>query len=125
MPEGKADKFGTGEEQRKFWVPLFEKHQVDVVLEHHDHTFKRTHPLKGGSVDEKIGIVYLGDGSWGKLRVPKQPEARPYLADVNSTYHLTLHRLEGEQSFHLALDEAGKVLDVTRTVKKPRHRSPS
>ncbi|MBA4188147.1 MAG: hypothetical protein C0467_09030 [Planctomycetaceae bacterium] len=123
-PEGKADKFGTGEEQRKFWVPLFEKHQVDVVLEHHDHTFKRTHPLKSGVVDEKTGIVYLGDGSWGKLRVPKEPEARPYLADVNSTYHLTLHRLEGEQSFHLALDETGKILDVNRTGKKARRRTP-
>ena len=124
-PEGMADKFGTGEEQRKLWVPLFEKHQVDLVLEHHDHTFKRTHPLTGGSVDEKTGIVYLGDGSWGKLRVPKKPEDRPYLADVNSTYHLTVHRLEGEQSFHLALDENGKVLDVNRTGKKPRHRTPS
>jgi hypothetical protein len=124
-PEGRGNRFGTGEEQRKFWVPLFEKHQVDLVLEHHDHTFKRTHPLKGGSVDEKTGIVYLGDGSWGKLRVPKQPEDRPYLADVNSTYHLTMHRLEGEQSFHIALDENGKVLDVNRTGKKPRHRTPS
>src|SRR5262249_48443694 len=49
--EGKGGRFGTGEEQRKFWVPLFERHEVDLVLEHHDHTFKRTHPLRGGLVD--------------------------------------------------------------------------
>jgi acid phosphatase type 7 len=124
-PQGTETKFGTGEEQRKFWVPLYEKHNVDLVLEHHDHTFKRTHPLRGGVVDEKVGIIYLGDGSWGKLRVPKKPEDRPYLADVSETYHLTLHRLEGEQSFHMALDENGRILDVTRTGKKPRHRRPA
>jgi hypothetical protein len=119
-----AGKFGTGEEQRTHWVPLFEKHQVDVVLEHHDHTFKRTHPLTGGTVDAATGIVYLGDGSWGKLRIPKEPEKRGYLADVAPEYHLTLHRLEGEQRFHLALGETGKVLDVSRTAKKPRRRTP-
>jgi hypothetical protein len=123
-PTGEKGKNGTGEEQRKHWVPLYEKHQVDVVLEHHDHTFKRTRPLTGEVVDEATGIVYLGDGSWGRLRVPKEPEKRSYLAEVSATYHLTLHRLEGEQRFHLALGETGKVLDVFRTVKRPRRRTP-
>jgi hypothetical protein len=89
------------------------------VLEHHDHTFKRTHPLKGGLVDPN-GILYLGDGSWGKLRVPKAPEERPYLATVNGSYHLTLHRLEGECRFHMALEETGKIIDVCMTQKKRR-----
>lgn len=123
-PTGINAKFGTGEEQRKHWVPLFEKHQVDIVLEHHDHTFKRTHPLTGGNVDTVTGITYIGDGSWGKLRIPKEADKRNYLADVSPEYHLTLHRLEGEQEFHLALGETGKVLDMFRTGKKPRRRTP-
>ena len=122
--EGQKDKLGTGEEQRKYWVPLFEKHGVDIVLEHHDHTFKRTRPLTGGNIDEATGIVYLGDGSWGRLRVPKEPEKRSYLAEISGSYHLTLHRLEGEQRFHLALGETGKVHDIYRTGKRPRHRTP-
>jgi acid phosphatase type 7 len=124
QPAGLNGKFGTGEEQRKHWVPLYEKHQVDVVLEHHDHTFKRTHPLTGGNVDDATGIVYVGDGSWGKLRIPRDADKRNYLADVSPDYHLTLHRLEGEQRFHLALGETGKVLDIFRTGKKPRRRTP-
>lgn len=123
-PTGEKGKTGTGEEQRKHWVPLYEKHQADVVLEHHDHTFKRTRPLTGGTVDEATGIVYLGDGSWGRLRAANPAERRPYLAELSSSYHLTLHRLEGEQRFHLALGETGKVLDVYRTVKRPRRRTP-
>ena len=115
---------GTGQDQRKHWCPLFEKFGVDIVLEHHDHTFKRTRPLTDGSIDEATGITYLGDGSWGRLRVPKGPDLRPYLEEVSGSYHLSLHRLEGEQRFHLALGETGKVLDVFRTGKKPRHRTP-
>ncbi len=118
--EGETNgKSGTGEGNRKHWVPLFEKHNVDLVLEHHDHTFKRTHPLKDGHVDPN-GIVYLGDGSWGKLRAPKKPEDRPYLAATHETYHLTLHRLEGDQAFHMAIEETGKIMDICSTQKKPR-----
>jgi len=113
---------GSGAENRKFWVPLFEKYNVDLVLEHHDHTFKRTHPMKDGHID-KNGIVYLGDGSWGKLRAPLAPEKRPYLVKATANYHMTLHRLEGEQRFHMAIDENGKIIDVCTTLKKPRGKS--
>jgi hypothetical protein len=109
---------------RKHWVPLFEKYRVPVVLEHHDHTFKRTHPLKGGHVDAN-GVLYLGDGSWGMLRAPRSPEERPYLAAVSQSYHMTLHRLEGERRFHLALEETGKIVDVYMSQKRPRHRRPA
>jgi hypothetical protein len=115
--DGTAEKGGTGEDQRKFWCPLFEKFNVDVVLEHHDHTFKRTHPLTDGRYD-KNGVVYLGDGSWGKIRAPKKPEERPYLATVAEAYHMTVHRLEGKRRFHVALSETGKVEDVYMTVNK-------
>lgn len=107
----------TGHEQRTQWCPLFERYNVDVVLEHHDHTFKRTHPLTNGMKD-KNGVLYLGDGSWGKLRVPKKPEERPYLAVTSAAYHVTLHRLEGEQRFHMAMEDTGKIADVCTTFSK-------
>ena len=96
---------------------MFEKYRVPVVLEHHDHTFKRTHPLKDG-VKDKYGVIYLGDGSWGKLRIPKTPEERPYLATVSGAYHMTTHRLEGEQRFHVALESSGRIADVCTTISK-------
>ena len=114
-----AGKDGTGAENRKHWLPLFERHNVDVVLEHHDHTFKRTHPMWDGHVD-RDGIVYLGDGSWGQLRAPNKPETRPYLAATGEAYHVSLHRLEGQYRYHLAMEESGKIVDVCTTVKRPR-----
>lgn len=104
----------TGGESRKHWVPLFEKYGVSVVLEHHDHTFKRTKPLLNGLPNEK-GVIYLGDGSWGRLRAAQPPEKLGHLAALSETYHLSLHRLQGEERFHLALDEYGKVMDLVRT----------
>jgi acid phosphatase type 7 len=105
---------GTGAENRKYWVPLFEKYRVPVVLEHHDHAFKRSKPLLGGH-ENKNGVLYLGDGSWGKLSVLGMPGKLSYLARSGSEYHMSLHRIQGEERFHLALNEFGKVMDVCRT----------
>jgi hypothetical protein len=112
--EGSNGKEGTGAGNRKHWVPLFEKYRVPVVLEHHDHTFKRTKPLLGGLGNEN-GVLYLGDGSWGRLRTPHTPEQLAYLAASSRDYHLSLHRIQGKERFHLALDEHGRVMDVSRT----------
>lgn len=112
---------GTGEENRKFWCPLFEKYGVDAVLEHHDHTFKRTHPLTGGLRD-RYGVPYLGDGSWGQLRPPATPEKRPYLAAVGQAYHMTVHKLEGDQRYHVAVSEDGRIADVFGTYGKRPHK---
>lgn len=108
---------GTGSDSRKHWVPLYERYNVDAVFEHHDHTYKRTHPLRNGLKDER-GIMYLGDGSWGKIRRPKTPEELPYLARVDEAYHLSVHRIEGEERFHVALSDSGRVVDVCTTTKK-------
>ncbi len=111
----------TGQYSREHWVPLFEKHNVDIVLEHHDHTFKRTHPLKDGMID-KGGLIFLGDGSWGALRSLHEVEPRSYMATASSNYHVTLHRLEGDRRFHMALTHTGRVVDVCTTQKRPLHR---
>lgn len=110
-PDGKP---GTGADQRKYWTPLFDKYRTPLVLEHHDHTFKRTAPLIDGMRNDH-GVLYLGDGSWGRIRAPKKPEKMPILAKSSEAYHMSLHRIEGEERFHLALDERGRVMDVCRS----------
>jgi acid phosphatase type 7 len=32
---------------REHWVPVFDKHHVDLVLQGHDHAYQRTYPLRG------------------------------------------------------------------------------
>ncbi len=115
-------KDGTGAENRSFWVPLFDRHRVPVVLEHHDHTFKRTRPLLDGMAHDN-GVLYLGDGSWGRLRAPQKPDKLPILAKSSESYHLSLHRLQGDERFHLALDENGRVMDVARSGQRTKDNS--
>jgi len=118
-PVGPKGKEGTGEGNRKHWVPLFQKYRVPVVLEHHDHTFKRTKPLVDG-LEDSNGVLYLGDGSWGRLRTPGNLEKLGYLAAASRDYHLSLHRIQGEERFHVALDENGRIMDAAHTAQRKR-----
>jgi hypothetical protein len=117
--EGENGQEGTGEGNRRHWVPLFQKYRVPVVLEHHDHTFKRTKPLLDGHA-HKNGVLYLGDGSWGRIRTPHKPEELAYLAVSSRDYHLSLHRIQGDERFHMALDEHGRVMDICRSAQRKK-----
>ncbi len=105
---------GTGEENRKHWVPLFDKYRVPLVLEHHDHTFKRTKPLLGGLPHDN-GVLYLGDGSWGRLRIPRPKDDLHVMVKTSSDYHITLHKIQGQERYHMAMDEHARVMDVSRS----------
>ena len=52
------------ENGKKFWLPLFDRHNMTIVFENHTHVFKRSKRVKNGKEDEK-GTYYLGEGNWG------------------------------------------------------------
>ena len=43
---------------------------------------------------------------------------RPYLAVADESYHLSVHRIEGRQQFHVALSDTGRVVDVCTSTKR-------
>lgn len=47
------------------WVPIFDKHQVDLVLNGHDHVYMRSYLMKGGEISEDGGTRYVIGGSSG------------------------------------------------------------
>ncbi|MEF2246566.1 metallophosphoesterase [Paenibacillus sp. IITD108] len=47
------------------WVPILDKHGVDLVLNGHDHVYVRTYLMKGGAFSEKEGTRYVVGGSSG------------------------------------------------------------
>ena len=97
---------------RKHWVPLFEKYKVNAVFENDHHTYKRTHPILQEKVDEKDGILYLGDGAWGVgvRKVPK-PGEKWYLDKAESRNHFWLVTLTDKAPRYQAIDQAGEVFD--------------
>ncbi len=62
---------------RQEWVPLFEKHTVDLVINGHNHQYERTDVIKGDKVVKKLpigetaypeteGVVYVTAGAAGR-----------------------------------------------------------
>jgi len=49
---------------KKFWVPLFEQFNVDLVVESDGHVIKRTVPIRNEKPDP-TGVVYVGEGGLG------------------------------------------------------------
>jgi hypothetical protein len=102
-------------EVREHWVPLFEKHSVSVAFEHHDHAYKRTHPLLAGKPQDHAskGVTYLGDGAWGASVRKIRPLAdNPHIAKAEATNHVYFIEMPavGPLKFQ-AIDPTGKVFD--------------
>ncbi len=49
---------------KQFWVPLFERFNVDLVVESDGHVIKRTVPIRNEKRDP-TGVVYVGEGGLG------------------------------------------------------------
>lgn len=97
---------------RQHWVPLFEKYGLKAAFEHHDHAYKRSHPLKNGHI-EKDGVTYIGDGAYGVkyARPPKSPYGAWYLAQTAQERHFILVTIDGDNSKFQAINDQGKLFD--------------
>lgn len=102
---------GTPPVIRKHWMPLFDKYKLHAGFEHHSHSFKRTHRIKGGRVDPE-GVLYLGDGSWGvPPRATFSPAKTWYLAKAKKVDAFWLVTLETKKILFQAYDNKGKLID--------------
>jgi hypothetical protein len=123
-PSARNDEVGENsdltQQVRKFWCPLFEKYGVPISFEHHDHTYKRTHPILANKINPK-GIIYLGDGAWGvKLRVAEPEGPRWYMAKTGTIRHFYLVTLYEDQRDIVAINDKGEIFDeIYQRVKAP------
>lgn len=95
---------------RDNWVPLFEKYGVRVAFENHDHTYKRTHPIRDGEISSD-GIVYIGDGNWG--REPREGNSKDewYIKNFASENNGIVVTLDGEVQKYIMYNNEGEVID--------------
>jgi len=105
-----TDRIAT--EIRREWSPLFERYHLHAAFEHHNHAYKRTHPLKAGAIDPD-GIVYMGDGSWGVS--PREPKERWYLRAKEKANAVCVVTLSKEKAVIEALRADGKTIDALTT----------
>lgn len=92
---------------RKEWVPLFEKHRVDLVINGHNHVYERTDPVRGHEPTRKLpvggttdpsrdGTVYVTAGGGGRelydFPVPDSYRGRVEERDEVPAFHWTKSR---------------------------------
>lgn len=98
------------QEVRENWVPIVERERPSLVFEHHDHTYKRTRPLRDGK-EHPEGVIYVGDGNWGVGSRPAYAE-RPYLEKAISTFNILRVTLRPDGTGDVrAVDEKGAEVD--------------
>lgn len=98
---------------RRHWLPLFEQHGVSAGFENHDHTYKRSKLLWRGQVAEAgRGILYLGDGNWGRSARSLPLEPRWYIARQGTFNHAWQVDVRDGRVEYRAFDEKGNVFDV-------------
>lgn len=98
---------------REGWVPLFEQYGVRVAFEHHDHSYKRTYPIRNGKVSAD-GIVYIGDGSWGTRTREigaRHEEHAWYLKRAAAERHAVIATIHGTHQHFMAVSEDGHIID--------------
>lgn len=100
---------------RRYWIPEFEKYGLTTAFEHHDHAYKRTHPIRQNKIDP-TGVLYIGDGGWGvnNIRQPCTPDDRFYLAFTAAKRNFILVNLQPDRVSFYAIDDLGRVFDTTQ-----------
>jgi acid phosphatase type 7 len=106
---------------RDAWVPVFDRHRVDLVLQGHDHAYQRTYPLRANRRAESPseGTVYVEAVSGDKY-VEQTPRwyTEVGFADT-STYQTIDIRARERRLIYRAFDVSGRELDAF-TIEKPR-----
>lgn len=98
-------------EAREQWGPLFDKYGLSIAFEHHDHAFKRTHPLRHGEIDP-AGTVYLGDGCMGVPARKVENADAWYIVKASGTPHFWLVDILDGTATYQAVNRKGEVFDT-------------
>lgn len=99
-------------ELKAAWIPVFEKHGVDLVLTGDDHAYMRSHPLRGEQVMDSPadGPIYILSVAGTKMY---EQEDAPYVAKRftdTSTYQVI--DIDGGRLEYTAYDIDGQVMDA-------------
>jgi Purple acid Phosphatase, N-terminal domain/Calcineurin-like phosphoesterase/Family of unknown function (DUF5719) len=89
------------------WVPIFDRHDVDIVFAGHNHFYQRTYPLRAGAVTDGTqstyrhpgGTIYVTTGGSGAPI--HSPEEGPRIAAGYEDFHYCVVRVQPEGKMHL------------------------
>ena len=97
---------------RNHLVPLFELHDVQLVLTGHSHNYERTFPLLGGVPQERGGITYVVSGGGGNGLNQFSGQQPTWSAFRQASYEYVKVTVSPASLRLDAITDAGAVLDT-------------
>uniref|UniRef100_A0A7S1QIU4 Purple acid phosphatase n=1 Tax=Neobodo designis TaxID=312471 RepID=A0A7S1QIU4_NEODS len=97
------------DEMKRRFLPLFDVHKIPLVLEFHEHTYKRTFAMNQGNIrTDGDGVVYLGDGALGVYSDSRELGHYDYIAREAAANYITILRVFANGTCHgSTIDAAG------------------
>lgn len=99
-----------GAKQHKPLLTLYEKHNVDLVMNGHIHLYERTHPIKGGKIDPK-GVVHITSGGGGGSLEDFDPVPAFFKRQGRVVYHCCYFTVLGGRLECHVFDDEGRLFD--------------
>lgn len=98
---------------RETLAPIFEKHNVQIVLQGNQHNYERTTPIRWDKVAEKNGTVYLTIGAGGKPMQEKSPlgEEDEWSAFFSTVPSYTTFSIKGRNMEIKTYDSSNGLID--------------
>lgn len=103
---------------------LFDEYGVDIVWNGHIHSYERTWPVRGGTVVEDGGTIYMITGGGGGGLEQAGPIRPPFQNNVRRGHHFVFVSVNGHELELKSYGLEGQLFD-TLTVRKPRPDGPS
>ncbi|MFD1216481.1 MULTISPECIES: purple acid phosphatase family protein [Microbulbifer] len=98
---------------RDTWGPIFDKHNVDIAFQGHDHAYMRTVPMRGNepAAEGEQGTVYLVAVSGTKMYEQELPDFAAFGAVNTRTYQVIDVDPKTASLKYRAIDGKGDVID--------------
>lgn len=106
---------------REAWLPIFDRHGVDIAFQGHDHAYMRTVPMRAGRpvAEGEHGTVYLVAVSGTKMYEQALPEFAAFGATDTRTFQLIEVDPAAGTLHYRAIDSEGRTVDAFTLSKPP------
>ncbi len=103
---------------RRYVVPILERHNVQLVLSGHEHSYQRSFPIRNGNmVAPNQGTVYLTSGGGGMYLYPVHPH--PLVEFGRSVHNYLRVSVEGVRLRVETIGLSGNVIDRAELAPPP------
>lgn len=93
-------------------IPLYEKHDVDLVFYGHIHDYERTWPLRDNKIDHENGVVYIQTGGCGGSLENYAPTRSWFTKKVHRDHHFCLVNIHENHLLFQAIDRNWNLFDT-------------